>query len=81
MFLFIEICSIFLNNQIFILVNLPPTKALPETQEMTQKMLATTTKYKVRTTPKKMDDKTTAFQQKTIAPILSQGIWLYKSTF
>lgn len=40
----------------------PPTKALP-----TQKMLATTTKYMVRTS-KKMGVKTTAFQQKTTTP-------------
>lgn len=45
---------------IFVSVTLPQTKALPEIQETTQKMLATTTKYKVRTTFKKIVVKTTA---------------------
>uniref|UniRef100_A0A8W8JXE7 CUB domain-containing protein n=1 Tax=Magallana gigas TaxID=29159 RepID=A0A8W8JXE7_MAGGI len=48
-------------------VSLPQTKAL-----LTQKMLATTTKYKVRTTSKNMDVKTTALQLETATPSPSQ---------
>nr|XP_034338142.1 uncharacterized protein LOC117692885 [Crassostrea gigas] len=49
-------------------VSLPQTKAL-----LTQKMLATTTKYKVRTTSKNMDVKTTALQLETATPSPSQA--------
>lgn len=55
-------------SQIFGSVTLPPTTALP-----TQKMLATTTKYKVRTTSKKMDVKTTALELETTTPTSSKG--------
>lgn len=52
-------------------VTLPLTKALA-----TQKMLATTTKYKVRKSSKKMDVRTIALQLKITTPTSSQGEWL-----
>nr|XP_034339167.1 CUB domain-containing protein-like [Crassostrea gigas] len=50
-------------------VFLPQTKALP-----TQKMLATTTKYKVRHASKEMDVKTTVLQLETTTPTPSQVV-------
>lgn len=60
-------CHISRKNQflkIFVSVSLPTTKALQ------------TTTYKVKTTFKKMDLKTTALQQKTTSLSSSQGKWL-----
>lgn len=53
-------------------VGLTLTKALPETQETTQEMTATTTNYRVRTTSKKINIHTTALQQKTTTPTSPQ---------
>lgn len=55
-------------SQNVVSVTLPPTKASP-----IQKMVATTTKYKLRTAYKKMDVKTTELQLENITPTLSQG--------